>query len=146
MDEVDAYLATLPEPRRARIQHFISVIEQEAPDEPRALWSYGDGVVGFGHYHYRYASGREGEFFMIGVANRKRYVSIYANGADGDRYLTDSFRDRLPGCKIGKSCIEVPDSVTVDDKVLADLTRTTVAYFRAEMQKPRVPKTMQIWE
>jgi hypothetical protein len=124
----------------------MSVIERAAPDEPRALWPYGDGVIGYGHYHYRYASGREGEFFMIGVANRKRYVSIYSNCADGGQYLTNSFRDRLPGCKIGKSCIEVPDSVTVADEILADLTRQTVAFFRAELQKPNVPNTMQIWE
>ena len=146
MDDVDAYLAALPEPRRKRIQHFAAVMERAAPGQPRALWKYGDGIIGFGHYHYRYASGREGESFMIGVSNRKRYVSIYCNCADGERYLTDSFRDRLPGCKIGKSCIEVPDSVTVDDEVLADLTRQSVAFFRAEMQKPKVPGTMQIWE
>lgn len=111
-----------------------------------ALWKYGDGVIGFGHYHYRYASGREGEFFIIGVCNRKRYISIYANGADGERYLAESFKERLPGCKIGKSCIEVPDKATVDDAVLADLTRQSVAHFRTETQKPKVPGTMQIWE
>ncbi|MCA9860676.1 MAG: DUF1801 domain-containing protein [Thermomicrobiales bacterium] len=145
MSEIDRYLAALSEPRRTRIEHLLDVIETAEPGLPRALWSYGDGVIGFGHYHYRYASGREGNFFMVGVASRKRYVSIYTNCADGGKYLTESFRDRFPGCKIGKSCIEVPDSVTIDDEVLADLTRQTVAYFQAEMQKPKIPKTMQIW-
>jgi hypothetical protein len=146
MDNVETYLASLPEPRQQRIRHFIEVIDQAAPGQPRALWNHGEGVIGFGHYHYRYASGREGEFFMIGVANRKRYVSIYSNRANGERYLPDSFRELLRGCKVGKSCIEVPDSVIVDDEVLADLTRQSVAFFQAEMQKPKVPGTMQIWE
>ena len=83
---------------------------------------------------------------MIGVGNRKRYVAIYWNCADGTRYLTESFKDRLPGCKIGKSCIEVPDKVIVDDDVLADLTRQTVAPVENRFQKPKVPKTLQIWE
>ena len=80
------------------------------------------------------------------VCNRKRYIALYCNCADGERYLTESFAVRLPGCKIGKSCIEVPDKVTIDDAVLTDLTRQSVAFFRREMQKPKVPGTMQIWE
>lgn len=143
--EIDAYLAAQPEFRRARIEHFLDVIENAAPGQARRLWPYGDGIIGFGHYHYRYASGREGESFMVGVCNRKRYVAIYSNCADGERYLAASFADRLPGCKIGKSCIEVPDKITIDDDALADLTQQSVAFFQAEMQKPKVPKTMQIW-
>ena len=83
---------------------------------------------------------------MIGISNRKRYVAIYANAADGTGYLTEVFKDRLEGCKIGKSCIEVPDKVTVADEVLADLTRQSVAFFRAEFEKPKTPKTLHIWE
>jgi uncharacterized protein YdhG (YjbR/CyaY superfamily) len=143
--EVERYLAEVLEARRARIEHFLDVIEATEPGLARRLWAYGDGIVGFGHYHYRYASGREGESFMIGVCNRKRYVAIYCNCADGTGYLAESFADRLPGCKIGKSCIEIPDRANVDDEVLSDLTRQTVAFFRAEMQKPKIPKTMQIW-
>jgi hypothetical protein len=144
--EIDAYLDDQPEFRRARVEHFVEVIEAAAPGLPRRLWPYGDGIIGFGSYHYRYASGREGESFMIGVCNRKRYVAIYCNCADGERYLAASFADRLPGCTIGKSCIEVPDRVTIDDDVLADMTRQSVAFFQSEMQKPSVPGTTQIWE
>lgn len=144
--KIAAYLGAQPEDRRARVERFVEVIEAAAPGLPRRLWPYGTGIIGFGSYHYRYASGREGESFMIGVCNRKRYVAIYCNCADGERYLAASFADRLPGCKIGKSCIEVPDRVTIDDEVLADMTRQTVAFFQAEMQKPNVPGTTQIWE
>jgi hypothetical protein len=143
---IDAYLEAQPEHRRVRVEHLLDVIEIAAPRLPRRLWPYGDGIIGFGRYQYRYVSGRDGESFMIGVCNRKRYVAIYCNCADGERYLAASFADRLPGCKIGKSCIEVPDKVTIDDDVLADLTRQTVAFFQAEMRKPKVPGTMQIWE
>ncbi len=124
----------------------MAVIESAVPELPCRVWDYGEGVIGYGHYHYRYATGREGECFMIGVSNRKRYVALYSNAADGEHYLAESFRDRLPGCKIGKSCIEVPDRIAVADDVLADLTRQTVAYFRTEFEKPKVPKALQLWE
>ena len=146
MTDIERYLEAIPEQRRLRIRHFMAVIEEAEPGLPRQLWSYGDGVIGFGHYHYRYTTGRTGEFFMVGVSNRKRYVAIYANAADGSRYLTEAFKDRLTGCKIGKSCIEVPDRLTVNDEVLADLTRQSVAFFRAEFEKPKAPKSLQIWE
>ena len=61
----------------------MSVIEKAEPGLSCRLWEYGGGVIGFGHYHYRYATGRTGEYFMIGIGNRKRYVAIYANAADG---------------------------------------------------------------
>jgi hypothetical protein len=146
MIDIERYLDELPEPRRRRILHFMSVLEATEPGLPRKLWDYGGGVIGFGHYHYRYPTGRAGEFFIIGVSNRKRYVAIYANEVDGGQYLAETFKDRLEGCKIGKSCIEVPDKVTVADDVLADLTRQSAAFFRAEFEKPKVPKTLQIWE
>lgn len=144
--EIDGYLAAVPQLRRQRIEHMLDVIERAEPHLPRRLWKYGDGIIGFGHYRYRYASGREGESFVIGVCNRKRYIALYCNCADGEQYLTESFAERLPGCKIGKSCIEVPEKTTVDDDVLTDLTRQSVAFFRMEAQKPKVPGTMQIWE
>jgi hypothetical protein len=146
MTEIERYLDSMPENRRTRIRHFMEVIESEEPDLAPQFWEYGGGVIGYGRYHYRYATGREGEFFMVGVGNRKRYVAIYANAADGERYLTEVFQDRLPGCKIGKSCIEVPDKASVSDEVLAELTRQTAAFFRAEFEKPKSPKTMQLWE
>lgn len=150
MSDIDDYLESLNPNRRARIEHFLKVIDRAEPGLSRQLWSYGGGVIGLGHYHYRYASGREGEFFMMGVGDRKRYIAIYANGAiaDGfeDGYLAESFKDRFPGCKVGKSCIQVPDKAAVSDEALEEITRRSVAYFRNEMQKPKDPKSMQIWE
>ena len=40
----------------------------------------------------------------------------------------------------------MPEKVTIRDDVLADLTRQSVAYFRAEFEKPKAPKSLQIWE
>ncbi|MEZ4507310.1 MAG: hypothetical protein R2848_16015 [Thermomicrobiales bacterium] len=56
MTDIDRYLASLEEPRRMRIRHYMDVIETAAPGLPIRLWEYSGGVIGYGHYHYRYAS------------------------------------------------------------------------------------------
>jgi hypothetical protein len=71
---------------------------------------------------------------------------LYANAADENRYLVETYADRFPDCKTGKSCIEVTDKTDIDDEALADLTRQTVAFFRAEFEKPRTPKSIHLWE
>jgi hypothetical protein len=144
--DLATYLDALPESRAARIRHYMEIIESAVPDAQPVLWPIGDGIIGYGHYHYRYASGRTGEFFVIGLGNRKRYIALYANAADGGRYLAESFADRLPGCSIGKSCIEVPDKASIDDEVLANLARRAFELFRAKMDEPMVPGTLHIWE
>jgi hypothetical protein len=50
-------------------------------EEPR-LW--GENIVGFGDYHYKYASGREGDWFKVGFAPRKRNLTIYLNYGFGE--------------------------------------------------------------
>jgi hypothetical protein len=62
-------------------------------------------MLGYGRYHYRYASGREGDAARISVASRKGGISLYVNAVDGERYLAESYRDRLPRADIGKSCV-----------------------------------------
>jgi len=146
MTDVDRYLASLEDPRQMRIRHHMDVIETAAPGLPIRLWDYSGGVIGYGHYHYRYASGRTGEFFMIGVSSRKRYVAIYTNAASGQGYLAETYEDRLPECKIGKSCIEAPDKTVIADDVLADLVTQSVVYFRTEFEKPKTPNSLQLWE
>lgn len=146
MDEVARYLSTIPESRLVKVRHFMEVISTAEPALALKYWDYAGGLVGYGHYHYRYASGRTGEYFMVGIGSRQKYIAIYANAADGHQYLVETFRDRLPGCKIGKSCIEVPDRASISDEVLAELTRQTASFFRAEMSKPKAPGTMHIWE
>lgn len=146
MSDVDGYLEALPASRRQRIFHFMQVIETAVPGMQWELWNSGSGILGYGRYSYRYATGRTGEWMQIGVSNRARYVALYASCADETRSVAADFRDRLPKCKFGKSCIEVPDAATVDDEVLADLAREVTDSFRAAMEKPDVPGTLRIRE
>lgn len=129
MDQVEAYLAGLPSERREVVERFHRVIRAAAPQLDVRLWDYGGGLIGYGTHHYRTKSGLEGDWFALGVGNRKSYVSIYSSAArDGD-YLVGRYASELPGTKLGKSCINVYRPELIDDEVLRRLVLETVEYF-----------------
>lgn len=81
-----------------------------------ALW--GDSLIGFGQYHYRYESGREGDFFRTGFACRKSGLSVYlmACGSHQSVLLKD-----LGKHKMGKSCLNIKRLSDVNITVLRAL-------------------------
>ena len=78
-------------------------------------------MLGYGEYHYRYASGREGEASIVALASHKRYISLYVQCTADGRYLAESYADDLPRASIGKSCIRFKRLADVDVDVVRDL-------------------------
>jgi len=78
-------------------------------------------MLGYGPFHYRYASGREGDTTLLGLASQKRYISLYVLCANGGRYLTESYAERLPKASVGKSCVRFARLSDIDPAVLAEL-------------------------
>jgi hypothetical protein len=116
----EEYIESLGEPRRSEVRQLDQLIRDAAPDLEPYLES---GMLGYGRYHYRYASGREGDAARISVASRKGGISLYVNAVDGERYLAESYRDRLPRADIGKSCVRIKRLEDVDLDVLRELVR-----------------------
>jgi hypothetical protein len=102
--DVEAFLDAVPnEQRRADARELCSLLS-EVTGEPPVLWP--SGIVGFGTYHYRYDSGREGDAHRIAVAVRKTGISLYVLALTEDgRYLAESRADQFPRANVGKSCI-----------------------------------------
>jgi hypothetical protein len=90
-----------------------------------AMW--GSSMVGFGRYHYRYASGREGEFFLTGFSPRKTALTVYVMPGL-DRY--SSQLERLGPHKTGKSCLYLKSLDAVDRAVLEEIITDSVKYMR----------------
>jgi hypothetical protein len=130
-DSVQAYIDSLPEPRRGQIARLHAVIAAAVPQLEAKVWDYSGQLIGYGTYHYKGRSGREGDWFLIGLANRKSYISLYSMGVRDGRYLTELYHDRLPGTRIGKSCINITRPGLLDDAVIAELARETAAAFAA---------------
>ncbi len=97
----------------------------EITRRPPRLW--GTSIVGFGTYHYKYDSGREGSHLITGFANRKQSLTLYIMGGFAE---FDDLMARLGPHKTGKSCLYIKDLDDIDMKVLRQLVRKSVAYMR----------------
>lgn len=82
-------------------------------------------MLGYGPFHYRYASGREGEACRLSVASNAAYISLYCFAADADGYLAERYVDRLPGADIGKSCVRFKRLADLDQEALVALIEET---------------------
>lgn len=120
-----SYIDGLDEPRRTEVRRLHELITSEAPGlEPHIAY----GMLAYGRYHYRYKTGREGDWQTIGLASRKNYISLYINAwEDGGTYLAESYRDRLPKADIGKSCVRIKRLSDLDEAALTELIRRAAA-------------------
>ncbi|MGH8822977.1 MAG: DUF1801 domain-containing protein [Jiangellaceae bacterium] len=110
------------EARREDCRALLGLMHAITGEEPR-LWT--SSMVGFGTYHYRYASGREGDWFKVGFASRKANLTIYLmSGVVG----YDDLLEKLGPHKTGKSCVYVKRLADLDRKVLTELIERSVAH------------------
>jgi hypothetical protein len=124
----DDYIASLDEPRKTQIKKLHLLIRETVPDlEPHVQ----SGMLGYGRYHYKYASGREGDTFVVGIANNKRYISLYILGTEDDEYVAERFKSRLPKADIGKSCVRIKKLDDVDLDVVRELVSTGARALRS---------------
>jgi len=129
VSECDDYISAIEDPaRRGDIEALDRLIRAEAPDLDRHMRS---GMLAYGTYRYRYASGREGEAGVIALASQKRYISLYVSCTEGGAYLAETFASRLPGADIGRSCIRFKRLGDVDEGVLRELISDAAKLFAA---------------
>ncbi len=113
---VAAYVATLePMRRRAEAETLTALFQRVSGYRP-VVW--GDSIIGFGQYHYRYNSGREGHFLATGFAPRKARHSIYIMPGYQDY---GAILSRLGKHKTGRACLYVNKLADIDLSVLEEL-------------------------
>lgn len=113
------------ERRRADCLAVVDIMRAATGEEPR-MW--GASIVGFGSYHYRYDSGHEGDWALVGFSPRKQNLTLYIMPGF-DRY--EHLMGRLGRFKTGKSCLYLRRLSDVDVGVLAELVTASVAHMRA---------------
>lgn len=104
-----------PERRRVDAQRLDEIFREVSGFEPR-MW--GPSIVGYGRYHYKYESGREGDFLATGFAPRKANLVIYIMPGYTD---FSAILARLGKHKIGKSCLYINKLDDIDLAVLKEL-------------------------
>lgn len=120
------YLAAIPDAGRRQDCETIVAMMSRVTGAPPVMW--GDSIVGFDSYHYRYASGREGDAPLAGFSSRKGDISIYLSC---EVPPTDALRERLGRHKMGKACLYVRRLDDVDLGVLEQLVAEAAAATRA---------------
>jgi hypothetical protein len=123
---VAAFLATIDPARRADCETLIRIMTKATKAEP-AMW--GRSIVGFGTYHYKYASGREGECALASFSPRKKDLTIYV--FDGVEAHADALA-RLGAPPCGKGCVYLKSLAGVDLRVLEGMITTSVKNLRQQ--------------
>jgi len=123
---VEAFLNGIADERKRQdaftVLHLMAEVTGEAP----TMW--GESIVGFGRYHYKYASGREADWMLTGFSPRKQNLTVYimAGFAQYDELLA-----RLGKHSTGGSCLYIKKLQDIDLAVLRELVSQSVAHMKA---------------
>lgn len=122
---VTAFVDAVEDPaRRADARTVLDLMARITNRTPQ-MW--GSSIVGFGSYTYTYASGRSGEWPLVGFSPRKQALTLYVMPGFAD---DQDLLDELGEFRTGKSCLYIKSLAKVDRKILARLLRRSVAHLR----------------
>lgn len=103
---------------------LIEIIKKEINHEPK-MW--GPSIVGFGNYHYKYSSGREGNSPLVGFSPRASAVTIYLSGSFENR---EQLLLQLGKHKTEKGCIYIKNLVDIDVDVLQNMIKNHIVHIQ----------------
>lgn len=122
---VEDFLNAVENDRRRSDAFELLAMMRELTGEEAKMW--GPSIIGFGSYHYKYESGREGDFMQVGFSPRKANLVCYIMlGFSGYQVLMD----RLGKYKTGKSCLYINKLDDIDRAVLRQLIEKSLADLR----------------
>ena len=119
--------------RGPALRKLDKIIRQAAPTlKPYLMDVPSMTGLGYGKYRYKYASGREGEWCVIGLAAQKNNFSLYmCIGRDG-KYLAELYKDRLGRVSCGKSCIRFKKLEDLDLDVVKEICAEAAALLKSK--------------
>jgi hypothetical protein len=118
---VEAFLNAVPDAQKRADSFALLALMQRVTGAQPVMW--GPAIVGFGSYHYRYESGREGDAPKIAFSPRKQNLALYSLGLANAPDLAE----RLGKYKTGKGCLYINRLADIDLAVLEELVRRAAA-------------------
>ena len=122
---VTEFMNSIDDPQKRADARKVAAMMRKATGKRAKMW--GSSMVGYGTYHYKYASGREGDFMMAGFSPRKQALTVYIM-AGFSQY--GALMKKLGRYKTGKSCLYIKRLSDVDEDVLQRLIDESVKYMR----------------
>lgn len=117
---VDEYINALEKGRRDEILKLDRLIKKTVPSL-KPWFAY--NMIGYGVFHYKSKSGREGDWPTISLASQKNYISLYVCAIEDGKYIAEKNKDKFPKASIGKSCIRFKKTEDLDHKELEKLLK-----------------------
>lgn len=118
VDPMDFIASVEPAVRREDAYRLVKIMREETGEEP---YMYGPSIVGFGSYHYKYESGREGDAPVSAFSPRKAQLVVYLIADYEDVYA--DLLARLGPYKVGKTCLYIKKLADIDEDVLRQMIR-----------------------
>jgi hypothetical protein len=115
----EAYVEALESPRREDIGRLHARIRELAPT---LAASAAEGMLTYGRYSYRSRSGRSGEWWTLGIASNKAYISLYTPTVQAEPYVA-----RLPKANLGRGCIRFKRLDDLDPEVIDEVILASAA-------------------
>ena len=122
---VTAFMDSIEDKQKRLDAKKVAGMMREATGSRARMW--GANIVGFGEYHYKYDSGREGDFMITGFSPRKQALTLYV--IPGFKHF-EPLMNKLGKYKTGKSCLYIKRLSDVDEKVLKQLIEGSVKHMR----------------
>jgi len=122
---VDLFLQKVEDPNKRQDSYTILEMMENITGEKAKMW--GDSLVGFGDIHYKYATGREGDWMLTAFSPRKQNLTLYIMSGF-DRHA--DVLARLGKYKTGKGCLYINRLSDVDQNVLHELIQESVALLK----------------
>ncbi|MBN1370458.1 MAG: DUF1801 domain-containing protein [Anaerolineaceae bacterium] len=119
---VNAFIDSVADEQKRADSRALVALMTRVTGQPPKMW--GDSIIGFGHIHYKYATGREGDMPATGFSPRKQAMTVYLwYGFEEDQELMR----QLGKHKVGKACLYFKKLEDIDQGVLEKLIEKTIA-------------------
>ena len=122
---VEKFLDGVKDAKKREDSYIILKIMKQITKADPKMW--GTSMIGFGSYHYKYSSGREGDWFVTGFSPRKQSLTLYI--MSGISKYPDLLK-KLGKFKTGKGCLYINKIEDVDIKILKELIKQSVGYLK----------------
>ncbi|MCG8309396.1 MAG: DUF1801 domain-containing protein [Cytophagales bacterium] len=124
---VEDFLNGVENEKRKTDSFEVLKLMKKVTDAEPCMW--GPSIIGFGHYHYKYATGRENDWFLTGLSPRKQSLTLYI--MNGFTHYNDIL-SRLGKYKTGKSCLYINRLEDIDMQVLEELITASVNFLKSK--------------
>ena len=128
-NSVTAFMKSIADPQQRADAKKVASMMRRATGKRAKMW--GSSIVGYGTYHYKYDSGREGDFMITGFSPRKQALTVYIMPGFSN---FGPLMKKLGKYKTGKSCLYIKRISDVDEKVLEKLIDASVKHMRKKYE------------